>query len=597
MPRLAGSTLLVVKACHGGTEREVPVVRTGVVRCATVIAWLGVGVFGNGMPGLRAQGASALSGTVRSATEGRMEGVLVTARRDGAAFDVTVVSDAKGRYSFPRTHLADAGKYAIRIRAAGFDLASPGAVELTAGKTATLDLRLEPAKDVASQLSSAEWLLNVPGTDEQKSMVQRQIQSCTYCHSMERIVKSKHTAAQFVAVITRMQKYYPDGSMAGTETPARGRARFTLKERQDMAEKADSWGVSPGVKKTDLAAYLATINLSGGRTLPATFRTLPRPTGKATRVIVTQYDMPRRDTVPHDSDMDHLGNVWYTDQSDYFVGRFDPKTATFKEWPLPKASTHAFGGGSDVAVDKLGRPWFNVTSDKVSGHFGVTGVFDPKTEKYEFMDFGLTYYPQFNALAPDGSLISGYLKIDVNQKTLLDNFDYYNSPNKPAGPHISYEPAMNSKGHWFITDFAGSYIVEVDAKTRAITWHKTPTLFSEPRRGRIDAQDRFWFAEYTADNLAMLDTRTSKMTEWPTGIKWSGPYTATVPDLKGRVYSPAGSADRVFRLDPTSGEMLGYLMPTKDFDVKQASVDPVGRKAIWMANVRNARLVKLEPLD
>ena len=34
-----------------------------------------------------------------------MEGVVVTARRDGANVDVSVVSDAQGMYSFPRTHL------------------------------------------------------------------------------------------------------------------------------------------------------------------------------------------------------------------------------------------------------------------------------------------------------------------------------------------------------------------------------------------------------------------------------------------------------------------------------------------------------------
>ena len=85
--------------------------------------------------------------------------------------------------------------------------------------------------------------------------------------------------------------------------------------------------------------------------------------GPATRVIVTQYDMPRKDTVPHDSDVDSKGNVWYTDQSDYFVGMLDAKTGTFKEWPLPKATTHAFGGGSDVTIDRKDRPWFSVTSD------------------------------------------------------------------------------------------------------------------------------------------------------------------------------------------------------------------------------------------
>ena len=65
-----------------------------------------------------------------------MEGVVVNARRDGANFTVSVVSDAQGQYSFPRTHL-EPGKYAITIRAVGYDLTDPGPAVVAAGKTAS----------------------------------------------------------------------------------------------------------------------------------------------------------------------------------------------------------------------------------------------------------------------------------------------------------------------------------------------------------------------------------------------------------------------------------------------------------------------------
>ncbi len=48
-----------------------------------------------------AQAAVALSGEVRSAQEGLMEGVVVSAKRDGSIITVSVVSDAKGRFGFP----------------------------------------------------------------------------------------------------------------------------------------------------------------------------------------------------------------------------------------------------------------------------------------------------------------------------------------------------------------------------------------------------------------------------------------------------------------------------------------------------------------
>jgi hypothetical protein len=47
----------------------------------------------------------SLTGVVRSAEEGPLEGVLVSAQRVNTPVTVTVVSDASGRYSFPRNRL------------------------------------------------------------------------------------------------------------------------------------------------------------------------------------------------------------------------------------------------------------------------------------------------------------------------------------------------------------------------------------------------------------------------------------------------------------------------------------------------------------
>jgi virginiamycin B lyase len=68
--------------------------------------------------------AAGLAGRVSSAREAAMEGVLVTAQRDGATIATTVVSNAQGQYSFPAERLP-AGRYQIRVRATGFLLDAP----------------------------------------------------------------------------------------------------------------------------------------------------------------------------------------------------------------------------------------------------------------------------------------------------------------------------------------------------------------------------------------------------------------------------------------------------------------------------------------
>jgi virginiamycin B lyase len=58
-------------------------------------------------PSIQAQQpAAALTGLVSSAEEPVMEGVLVSATRDGSNTTVTVVTDADGRYRFPVSRLA-----------------------------------------------------------------------------------------------------------------------------------------------------------------------------------------------------------------------------------------------------------------------------------------------------------------------------------------------------------------------------------------------------------------------------------------------------------------------------------------------------------
>src|SRR5215467_9855210 len=93
--------------------------------------------------------SAALTGTVRSQEEGLMEGVLVSAKKDGSTVTITVVSDAQGRYSFPRSRL-EPGRYALRIRAAGYEIDNMEPVEITGEKTAQLELKLHKTQDLSS---------------------------------------------------------------------------------------------------------------------------------------------------------------------------------------------------------------------------------------------------------------------------------------------------------------------------------------------------------------------------------------------------------------------------------------------------------------
>src|SRR5262249_58049127 len=65
------------------------------------------------------------------------------------------------------------------------------------------------------------------------------------------------------------------------------------------------------------------------------FVALPRPQGRATRAIITEYELPRLELATHDIWGDSKGYLWYSPHRSSFIGRLDPKTGVVKEYRVP----------------------------------------------------------------------------------------------------------------------------------------------------------------------------------------------------------------------------------------------------------------------
>src|SRR6266581_788269 len=157
--------------------------------------------------GLVGAQAQTLSGQVSSTEEGMMEGVLVSAKKEGSTVTTTVVSNDKGQFSFPAGKL-EAGKYNITIRAAGYTLAGPKSVEVVA-PGATADVKLNKVRNVAPQLTNGEWLASIPGEDRFKASF---LLDCQGCHTLQRVFTAVHDAAEWKQVFTRMGRYAPEST-------------------------------------------------------------------------------------------------------------------------------------------------------------------------------------------------------------------------------------------------------------------------------------------------------------------------------------------------------------------------------------------------
>jgi streptogramin lyase len=79
--------------------------------------------------------------------------------------------------------------------------------------------------------------------------------------------------------------------------------------------------------------------------------------------------------------------------------------------------------------------------------------------------------------------------------------------------------------------------------------------------------------------------------------KYTTPYAVSAPDRNGYVYATSNMAERLMRLDPKTGEIVEYQIPT-ELDSKKITYDSTtSRLTLWMVNTRTARMMKVEPLD
>ncbi len=524
----------------------------------------------------------ALTGKV-TAEQGALEGVLVSAKKDGSNITVTVVSDKDGRYSFPAGRLTP-GQYEMKIRAVGFDLDNPKPIAISADKTTTADLTLRKTEDLSSQLSNAEWMASIPGTDAQKD----QLLNCVGCHTLERPLRSVHTADEFImATLPRMQGYV---NQSMPLHPQLRKAERLLEERGDQRVR---------IFRAN-AEYLASINLSTRAEWNFEFKTLPRPTGAATRVIYTEYDLPSETIEPHDVIVDADGIAWYSNFGEQTLGRLDPKTGKVTEFKIPEHKPGFPTGALGLRNDRDGNLW-------LGNMYQATIVkFDPKKDAFQFFPLQGEQNidaAQINMVSPQSAQVDGKVWAQNNGFAGVHRLDVATGkietflPFKDAKePHNIYDVIPDSKNNAYFTDFRREQIGRVDAKTGEIKLFTIPTTASAPRRGTMDAQDRLWFGEFRGDRIGMFDTKTEQFKEWKVSPRWSSPYDVVL-DKNDEAWTGSMTSDQVTRLNTKTGESINYLLPRRT-NIRRVFVDnsttPV---TFWVGSNHGASIVKLEPLE
>ena len=533
--------------------------------------------------GALAQAAAALTGQVTSAEEGPMEGVLVSAKKDGSTITTTVVTNEKGQYSFPADRLA-AGHYGIAIRAAGYHLDGPKAADVTANG-AKADIKLVKSKNLVNELSNAEWLLSAPGPDTNKGLMA----ACVSCHTLQRIFTSTHDPEEFKQIFRRMGGYSPGSSPLHIQALLPG----PRSDRSPMPAQAQGF----------MSEWLASVNMSSADTRPYDLKTMPRPKGASTKVIYTEYDLPRPETQPHDVILDQDGMVWYSDFSNMYAGVLDPKTGKATDIPIPVLKPEEPKGSLEIGLEPGQKNvWLALMYQA-----GIAKI-DRKTHEvstYPFPKEWDSTTAQASMVSPQHSDIDGKVWTNNQEEHHMYRVDvktgqYENMgpSTNPAGKQISaYGMPTDKYNNVYQLEFGGTSIGLRDAKTGTTTIYQTPLKNSKPRRGRVDEQNRLWFAEYGANAIGLFDPKTAEIKEYQLPTKYTFPYDVAPNKDASEVWTGSMLNDLVVRLDTKSGKFTEYLLP-RTTNIRRVYVQDTDHStALWVGSNHGGSIVKVEPID
>ena len=534
--------------------------------------------------GADAQTAASLGGQVSSAEEGAMEGVLVSAKKAGSTITTTVVTNDKGQFSFPADRI-EPGHYNITIRAAGYNLVGPKQVDVAGGGAASADLKLAKAKNVHAQLSNAEWLASAPGNDQIKSF----LPDCVGCHTLQRVFSAMHTPDEWKQVFARMGRYAPES------VPARPQLLLAGGPRSERPRV-------PANLMDAAAAFLVNANVSNPDSEGFNFKRLPRPKGRATHVIVTEYDLPRKEALPHDVIVDADGHAWYSDFGNQFVGELDPKTGKVQDYALETLRQDQPKGPLGLELDPEGNIWIGM-----SYQAGASKI-DRKTKQ-------VTTYPlpkewqgitsQTNMVTPTHMNVDGKVWMEDTENGRVFRLDLKSGKWENRGVATTakgetirgYGLPSDKDNNLYLMSFGDTRIGKLDAKTNVAQIWSTAFARSRPRRGRFDDQNRLWFAEYAANRIAMFDPTTEQIKEWKLPTAWSQPYDVVPSKGATEVWTGSMLSDQVARLNPKTDEIVEYLLP-HNTNIRRVFVQESGpRPVLWVGNNHGSAIVKVEPLD
>src|SRR3989441_10898634 len=338
--------------------------RLSSTRWGAICPMIGLALVFMSTPAMKAQSGNPMSGgargVVRSSKGTLLEGIAIQLVSQKNAIRTTVYSDRDGRYEFPKL---EAGWYTFRVaRPLEYKPYQRDAVWIE-GASSLDEIVLErvtdseflpPTPEILAQLTDAEWLYNLPGTVQEKKIFS---DTCgSGCHNYQQSLRDRFDEKGWSLMLDRMTLYG---------------GRLVIEKNRPGPDGKIPMGFGLTEENRDiLLKFLARVR--GPQSEFPAMKPFPRPRRAATRVIFTEYELPRFDVRVHDVAGDADGNIWDTSNRSPIIGKLDPRTGEVKQYQVPVTAGENTGQQRLVHANDGKIVFSTTTSNKLR-------VLDPAT--------------------------------------------------------------------------------------------------------------------------------------------------------------------------------------------------------------------------
>jgi virginiamycin B lyase len=303
------------------------------------------------------------------------------------------------------------------------------------------------------------------------------------------------------------------------------------------------------------------------------------------KVTIREYDVPTLKSRPHDPAVAPDGALWYTGQLANKLGRLDPSTGAFKEFPLKRPDSGPHG----LQADSIGNVWFT------ANYAGYIGKLDPRTgdvTEYRMSDARVKD-PHSLIIAPDGTIF--FTAQNSNFVGRLDpktgRVDVREVPTARANP---YGIIIGPDGAPYFCEFGSNKIGRIDPQTLTL---REFTLIpdSSPRR-LTAAQDGFiYYTDYNRGFLGRLDPKTGQVKEWPSPAGAAAHPYGIAATSDGMIwYSESGPRpNTLVAFDPKTEKFQKWPIPSGGDVIRNMVATPDGRLYLACSGVNKVAVVTI----